>query len=529
VRGAAMLCVTATAGLGAQSGQAATPLSDFVNNPANGATAFEQAVGNSVQGMCTFLQTPAGGGFNTTTSNNPNFNQPSGDLFLRCNELVRTAAQFNNQGARTDRSLNYSDIKKLLGALHQVSGEEITAQGSLATQVPYGQFSNIASRLSALRYGSFNSVMRGRASALNWGVAGDGDAYHYASQNYNSGYFTRDGGSAQFLHSSMTSAGDVAPGASNAASAEPAISSPWGVFVEGTYNFGKRDQTSSSEEAYDFKARSVTAGVDYDFGSAVIGASVGYDKYTADFRSNAISVPGGGAQVKGTSGSLFGAWFGDHWTFNGIASYGTLKTDVTRIVSYSPDPMFICSTPCGVQNRTLSGSPGGHDTAVGATVGYDFNASSWTLSPTVSLNYRQVKIDAYSESEFNAPATGGGLALAYDSQSVDSLRSVIGVAATRPFSQSFGVLSPNFSLEWQHEYKDQSRTINAGYVVDSALTKVGQFPIQTDAAAKNFGIIGVGLTALFSHRLQAYVTYERLVGISYLTSNAVSIGFRGQL
>jgi len=182
-----------------------------------------------------------------------------------------------------------------------------------------------------------------------------------------------------------------------------------------------------------------------------------------------------------------------------------------------------------VTNRTFTGDPGGHDTAVGATAGYDVNVGAWSLSPTLSLNYRKVKIDDYSENEFNAPVGGGGLALRYGSQDIDSLRSVLGISVTRPFSESFGVISPNFKAEWQHEYKDESRTVDASYVFDLSPTQVSRFPIQTDAAAKNFGIIGVGLTALFSNRLQAYVTYERLVGVSYLTSNSITLGLRGQL
>jgi len=182
-----------------------------------------------------------------------------------------------------------------------------------------------------------------------------------------------------------------------------------------------------------------------------------------------------------------------------------------------------------VQNRIFSGSPNGSDLAVGATAGYDLTAGSWNLSPTLSLNYRRVKVDAYDESEFDPPGTTGGLAMHFDSQTIDSLRSVLGISASRPFSESFGVISPNFSLQWQHEYKDQSRTINTAYLVDITETGAGKIAVQTAGAAKDFGIVGVGLTALFSHRLQAYVTYERLVGVSYLTSNSISVGVRGQL
>jgi len=505
-------------------------LTTFVNAPNNNATPGQRQVAYAVQGMCNFLVNEGYSAVRgqTTAPVGKSVQSSEGDLFLRCNELARTASQLNSNGTppATGRSLNYSDPASLLGALQQVNGEEVATQGSLATQVPAGQFANIGSRLSSLRYGSFNSAMRGRASALNWEAPGGGDSYHYASDNFNAGYFTRDGGEARLMHTSM-GGGDVTPSASPAAREQSAVSNPWGLFTEGTYNFGNRDATGAAD-GYDFKARSVTAGVDYNFGSAVAGISIGYDNYKADLRSSGNSVSGGDARVKGTSGSLFAAWFGERWTFNGIASFGTLKTDITRIATYaSLNPG--CTPTCGVTNRTFTGDPSGHDTAVGATAGYDVNVGAWSLSPTLSLNYRKVKIDDYSENEFNAPVGGGGLALRYGSQDIDSLRSVLGISVTRPFSESFGVISPNFKAEWQHEYKDESRTVDASYVFDLSPTQVSRFPIQTDAAAKNFGIIGVGLTALFSNRLQAYVTYERLVGVSYLTSNSITLGLRGQL
>src|SRR6202030_3058645 len=48
-----------------------------------------------------------------------------------------------------------------LGALQQVSGNEITTQGSLATRVSSGQFGNITGRLNALRFGSGLSLSQG--------------------------------------------------------------------------------------------------------------------------------------------------------------------------------------------------------------------------------------------------------------------------------------------------------------------------------------------------------------------------------
>jgi uncharacterized protein with beta-barrel porin domain len=433
-----------------------------------------------------------------------------------------------NTGTAPLRSLNYTG-RQLINALQQVSGEEVAAQGTLATQVPAGQFSNIGSRLNALRYGTAAAALRGRASALNWSPSGVDDSFHLAGDNPGAGYFTRDGGGAQFLHTAFNSAGDTQPSAPTARNSNPAVSNPWGVFVEGAYNYGTRDQTAG-EDGFDFKARSVTAGVDYNFGSAVAGVSVGYDSYKSDFVTNGTSISGGNARVKGTSGSLFAAWFGERWSLNGIVSYGSLKTDISRVAIYTPAPGPSCTPVCGVsEKRSYLGNPDGRDTAVGITAGYDLSAGPWNLSPTVSLNYRKVKIDAYRESEFNPAGTPAGLALRYDSQDIDSMRSVLGISASRPYSRSFGVVSPNFKLEWQHEYKNKSRAVNAAYVIDDSPTNVSRFAIATDAAAKDFGIAGIGVTALFSNRLQAYLTYERLIGVSYLTSNTFTFGVRGQL
>jgi len=53
------------------------------------------------------------------------------------------------------------------------------------------------------------------------------------------------------------------------------------------------------------------------------------------FAPMGINVSGGSARVQGTSASLYAAWFGQNWNFNGIASLGRLVTNLTRQVSYT--------------------------------------------------------------------------------------------------------------------------------------------------------------------------------------------------
>ena len=114
-----MMTVRASVLLGALTlagtafGQSATPpLATFVNNSANGATPLQQATGIAVQNMCVHLATREGA---TPTSA---LAAPKQDAFLRCNELVQTANQINNNGQVGGRSLNLTGTQ-LLGALLQ--------------------------------------------------------------------------------------------------------------------------------------------------------------------------------------------------------------------------------------------------------------------------------------------------------------------------------------------------------------------------------------------------------------------------
>jgi outer membrane autotransporter protein len=516
-----------------------------------GETALQQTVGAAVAAMCKLLKplaapTPAAAG-----TDPPALNDQQLDLFHQCHALVG-AAKLG------------PDAAVLPGALQQVSGNEISTQGALATRVVSGQFANISGRLNALRFGSNVSIAQGHATALNDDPGAGGPALSSVGpqMGYVDSSLLQSGSQADgfaptldaparglqasapsLINAGFTPDGSirVAQAASSSAS-EPSSAdasagpllrptNPWGWFVEGSYNFGHHDLTSN-EDPFDFHASSVTTGVDYNFGAAVLGASIGYDDYDAGFRPAGTLVSGGGAEVKGTSGSLYGAWFGQHWTFNGIATYGKLTTDVDRIVSYTlPDSACGGGANCTV-NRSLDGDPDGHYVAAGATAGYQFTtADAWDLSPSVSLSYRRASIASFAETDPNPPAGGDGLALYYDGQTVDSMRSIVGLDLSRSFSRSFGILTPTLRVEWDHEFKNEPRTIEARYAADTlAIDKhcVSCFALPTDPATSNFGIAGAGVSVLLTHRVQAYVYYEDLFGVANYRSESVAIGLRAQ-
>jgi uncharacterized protein YhjY with autotransporter beta-barrel domain len=498
------------------------PLTRFLANSTT-ATQLQIDTGNAVQRTC--AQLGAEGGFQLQGA--------KGDLYLRCNEMVQTANQLN--GGTSSRSLNLSS-DQLLGALQQVSGEELSSQGALTTRVTSGQFANISGRLNALRFGTQSAAARGRTASLTPSASPsvasyqpdrvvDPDAFrndslggNFLKTNWSSSLLEEDA-STSGVRSNYLAAGDASGGGGGG------VERKFGWFTEGSYNFGDHDQTTS-EDGFDFDSASGTIGFDYNFGNAVLGASAGYDKYKADFDTNAV-VSGGNVEVKGGSGSVFGAWFGPHFSLDAIATYGSLSSDIDRHLLVPSNGT--CVPACPLQDRRFTGSPDGDYFSTGLSASYELEAASWNLAFSLAGTYRDVKIDGYAESD----STGGGLALAYGDQTVKSFRSILGFSASRGFSKSFGILMPTFRAEWHHEFKDDPRVIRVSYfaldpVPTTNSTCVSCFALQSDPATKDFGVVGAGLSFTFAQRLQAYVYYETLLGISDYKSNSVAIGLRGQ-
>ena len=485
-------------------------LADFVNDPANGATDIQIQTGNAVQRACATL---AGqGGFLLEGQ--------EGDLFLRCNEMVQTATALQDPtGQRpTPRDLGLDD-SGLLSAVQNVAGEELFSQSTMSTRVTNAQFSNIAGRLNALRMGGTSAGAGGRVA-------------------YSDPY--GDPGKSAPTFNQVSLSGNALSGGGAAGDYEVA-GSRLGWFVEGSFNTGDRDQTDA-EDGFDFDATSFTLGLDYMLNSGVIGISIGTDNYEAEFDTN-MNVNGGGVDVESTSGSLFGAFYNRNWYFDGILSFGTLDSDTNRSAFYPSTNMCPVAAPCPGVDAQLLGSTSGDFFSGGATVGYDVNRGNWDITTSLSLAYRDIGIDGYTEVD---PA-GGGLTLSYGDQTVESLKTILGFSFSRAFSKSFGVLSPQFRAEWHHEYRDYPQRLIAKYSVEELLAAQGVagaagpgvFSLDTsecfscflatgDEIDTDFGLLGVGLAAVFSQRIQLYGVFDFLVASDHMSSSMFSVGLRGQ-
>jgi outer membrane lipase/esterase len=429
------------------------------------------------------------------------------DLTLRCNELVQTAVDLNTNTTLTPRGLRISS-DELLSSLLQVNGEETAAKGTVATRASNGQVSNIGARLGAVRFA-------GRT------VGGVGVAANTGGED--------------ITPATTLSMSSMLPVRGGGAAADDGLSfGNWGMFVNGSFNTGEKDQTALEAE-FDFDAVSVTAGIDYSFERSILGVSVGYDDYQADFGTNA-SVSGGDVQASGYTGSIFGLTYLNSMYLSGIASFGSMEYDINRNLVYTSNNLdSLCQ--CPDQSRGLVATPDGDHVVVGIDAGWDIPRGNWSISPHIGVSYRDIGIDGYTESD---TSSNGGMQLRFDEQSIESLRTVVGIQFTANNNTDFGTVRPTIRFDWHHEFEDDTRQILAKYGVEDDLAGTGSFvegfgagclscfSIVTELPEEDFFVAGLGLSIMFRNAFQGFIFYEGLVGYENLTSNAISMGFRGQ-
>ena len=461
-------------------------------------------------------------------------NDPAGtgeenELWRRCNELVVTAVEFNNDAPGADpnrRTLGYCDASgcqgddakaaNLLAAFQQVNGEEAQASANLSQTASYDQFSTIGARLTALRGAGSSSITSVAANS--------------ADLMYGSG-----GGAA-------------------ADSAMPF--GPWGWFVRGTYTSGERDPSdatsfSGQENGFDYDQYGVTIGIDRRSGNAVWGFALGYNSYEIEMQTVAPAAITQNSVVEGgtiEADSVNGTFFYDvasqnNVYFSALAGYGTQSFDMLRNFVY-----FEQNAPNATvtdQQRLMIADPDGDSVAAAFTLGRSMFSGSLVFDPYIGLTYDRVTIDSFAEGDSGNTAENqnlGGMELAFDEQTIDSLRSRLGFQISNNVNTSFGSVRPMFSAEWFHEFEDDVRTIRAKYALEESLAANNQgnftagfgagcvscFDIISEAPETDYFVVGLGIAATTQRGFQSFLMLEGLLGHSYLSAYALTVGLRGQ-
>jgi uncharacterized protein with beta-barrel porin domain len=324
--------------------------------------------------------------------------------------------------------------------------------------------------------------------------------------------------------------------------------------VRGTITTGDRDPSDSTsfngaENGFDFDQYGLTFGIDHNSGAAVWGLAVGYSSY--EVTMNTVGTPnntetdvvdGGTIEADSINGTFyFDRNSQNNVYFSALAGYGNQSFDMARNFIYfsqnTTDPTV------NNQTRLMSASPDGDSLSGSLSLGRVIDRGGLIIDPYIGVTYDKISIERFAEVDSGNLGVGfEGMQLAFDEQSIESLRSNIGVQLSNTIITKFGSVRPIFSADWYHEFKDDPRTIKVKYALEDELADstnpgnfikgfdncVSCFNLVSDAPDSDYFVVGLGIAAAYQGGFQAFLMLEGLLGYENLSAYSATIGLRGQ-
>lgn len=290
------------------------------------------------------------------------------------------------------------------------------------------------------------------------------------------------------------------------------LSKRFSTFLNGAGGFGDIKSTAQ-EDAANFNNAGVILGADYRItNNFVAGLAGGYSNIKSNFQQN-INIAGGDINADVFNVSLFSTYDIKDFYLDGSFSYGWSNYDVNRRVVVLSNN----STSTGGANRTASSKPNGDQYSTTLGFGYNFHRQALTVNPIARVNYFHGQINPYSEQG------AFGLNLDVNKQNFESLQSSTGGQVSYPFSKSFGVITPQASFFWNHEFLNGSRNITAKYSADpNGIT----FNAITNSPTRDFFILSTGVSSVLQGGAQLFFNYQTLLGYNRVTSHGFTGGLR---
>ncbi|MEA3273771.1 MAG: autotransporter domain-containing protein [Pseudomonadota bacterium] len=412
-------------------------------------TPNERSVGAAIETICPQL------------AETPDLTKDQQDLLEQCTDMLANG-----------------DSAGIPNTMEQVTTEKARASTSASIEVGNQQLSNVGSRLAALRRGSVGVDFQG----LSFNVDGQ----------------SVSGSQVASLASHQLSGG----GASS--------DSPfgrWGFFLNGTFNFGEKDQTVN-ETGFDFDTAGITGGADYRFSDKfVAGGAIGYSNNDVDFDSD-------GGKLDADSWHLAGYgtyYLSDQLYIDGILEYGWHDYDSKRNIQYQ------IADDLDAVSRQAKADYDGSQFGGSLGAGYDFNKGAVDFGVYGRVNYIKVDVDSFQEKG------AGGLGLKVDGFDATSVTTTLGGRISRVFNTNKAVLVPQARFEWEHEYDNDATQIVARFASDPFGTA---FPIFADSPDRDYFRLGLGLSAVFPHGVSAFVNYDTLLDKRDWTDHLIDAGVR---
>lgn len=272
----------------------------------------------------------------------------------------------------------------------------------------------------------------------------------------------------------------------------------WGVFAKGSLILGDQKNTPG-QKGYDFRNSGFTLGMDYRIAPrAVAGAMFGYNDSLSS-----VNDTGSKVAMEGFAASLYGSVFGDALYGDAQLSYGLNRYDNTRRIVFP-----------GL-DRTAVSSPSGNQISAYGGTGYDFRKGSWTLGPTLSLQYIRLQVGDYTE-------TGAGaLNLHVDQNTVESLLGSAGGRISWRWEGDGIRVLPRLWAAWRHEFAATDQTALA------SLAQTGSaFAVSVPGLESNYIAAGAGISMQWKDFAVFFLNYDVQLGQKDFWAHGVNAGVR---
>ena len=359
--------------------------------------------------------------------------------------------------------LNTQPIGTLLDNLNKIAPDELTAIFTNAVALANLQSANLQRHFADIRNGSPTP------SAAGMAVAGSGPSF--------SGSF-------------------AGPKGKPAKPAAPANEDRWGMFLTGSGEFTRVGSTTNAA-GFRLETAGVTGGIDYRVSDHfAIGLDFGYVGTTASL------VNGGSIDTDGGRLGIYATYFNRNFHVDAAVNGGLNSYRTKRI------------TP---NNTVATASPNGSELNILFSTGYDWKIGKFTVGPTASYQYTNVRLDSFTEA-------GAFLPLAVLGQTTESSRTGFGLHATYDMQVGKYLVRPEARLTWQHEYGTTAPSIT------SRFANIGgnPFTVTGPKIGRDSLLVGAGASIQWSPRCASYLYYDGEVGRTNYNSHSISGGFRFQ-
>jgi uncharacterized protein YhjY with autotransporter beta-barrel domain len=373
-----------------------------------------------------------------------------------------------------------------------------TGIGSLGTSSLAGleqQRGSIQSRLAALRGGALRGAVDQIALDLG-GTRLSSEMIAAASADRHS--LERFAGRLESSFARLYAGLDAedAPATATAPEIAALRDRPWGFFVTGRLSQGERDETGE-ETGFDFDTVGLTVGVD-----RAVGAN--------GFVGLALSSLGGETELTGDGGeldtdalaaTLYLIREGEKGYLQGTLSAGRDEFAQRRNLDLPEIGRLVA-------RADFEGDQLGATLELGRSV--DGRAGSLTFF--ARGNWARAEIDGFREegAEATIPGTGFGVVdfgLEVEAQTVESLLGEAGVDWGRAISTGSGLIIPQLTATWAHEFDDDPQAVAARFLADASGATFQVFTDEPDrdwltlSGALRFQFLWGSLFVAYDHDL----------------------------